>query len=163
MSAMSSLFQHVAAGSRISQAGLRSTQRTQNGHLSRDYSFSSPHISHLSAGSCSPFLTGPFHSKILLQALSTLLSPGKLFAFSQSLSFLLHRRRINPGLMGASHAESGISWEYLGVLSRSAFFLHISSWRPFVDARVEFHLFSLWSVVLGCCSCFDNFVHNGKI
>ena len=54
--------------------------------------------------------------------------------------------------------------EYLGVLSRSAFFLRISSWRPFVDARVEFHLpFSLWSVVLRCCSYFDNFVHNGKI
>ena len=53
--------------------------------------------------------------------------------------------------------------EYLGVLSPSAFFLHISSWRPFVDARVEFHLFSLWSVVLRCCSYFDNFVHNGKI
>ena len=86
--------------------------KTQNGHLSRDYSFSSPHISHLSAGSCSPFLTGPFHSKIWLQALSTLLSPGKLFAFSQSLSFLLHRRRINPGLMGASLAESGISWSF---------------------------------------------------
>ena len=81
----------------------------QHGHLSRDYSFSSPHISHLSAGSCSPFLTGPFHSKIWLQALSTLLSPGKLFAFSQSLSFLLHRRRINPGLRGVSHAGGGIS------------------------------------------------------
>ena len=133
--------------------------RSQNGHLSRDYSFSSPHISHLSAGSCSPFLTGPFHSKIWLQALSTLLSPGKLFVFlNRSPSFC-----IVVGSILGSWALHMPKVEYLGVLSRSAFFLHISSWRPFVDARVELHLFSLWSVLLGCCSYFDNLLHNGKI
>ena len=147
------------SGRSLARSYVQGMLATQNGHLSRDYSFSSPHISHLSAGCSSPFLTGPFHSKFLLQALSTLLSPGKLFAFSQTLSFLLHRRRINPGFMGASHAGSGISRSF----EPQRFFLRISSWRPFVDARVEFHLFSLWSVVLRCCSYFDNFVHNGKI